>query len=98
MKAEQITKGSTLLATLNNDNFPCGSSDDLKKELHEMINKALNYDNVSFSKKELEEKNEVINSLRRFWFYFEGIKSAKKDIYPFGLRDLENILKAIKLI
>lgn len=98
MKAEKITKGSTLLATLSEDNFPCGASEDLVKELHEMINKALNYDNVSFSKKEIEEKFEVINSLRRFGFYFEGIKSAQKDIHPFGTRDLENIWKAIKLL
>ncbi len=42
MDAKEITKGSTLLATLNDENFPFGMAEDLKKELHQMINKALN--------------------------------------------------------
>ena len=47
MKAEEITKGSTLLATLNDEkNFPCGSSNDLVKELHQMIDKALNHNSA----------------------------------------------------
>ena len=47
MTAKDITKGSTLLATLKDErNFPCGSSDDLVKELHQMIDKALNHNSV----------------------------------------------------
>jgi hypothetical protein len=41
MKAEDITKGSTLLATLKSE-FGKGESEDLIKELHSMIDKALN--------------------------------------------------------
>jgi hypothetical protein len=41
-KAEDLTKGSTLLATLNKENFPCGSHQDLIDELHEIVDKALN--------------------------------------------------------
>ena len=43
MTPEEITKGSTLLATLNDSNFPFGMDEDLKKELHEMIKKALDF-------------------------------------------------------
>lgn len=42
MKAEDITKGSTLLATLNEENFPFGMHKDLIDDLHRMINIALN--------------------------------------------------------
>ncbi len=41
MTAEEITKGSTLLATLNSDNFPNGMDQDLIDDLHVMINVAL---------------------------------------------------------
>jgi hypothetical protein len=41
MKAEDITKGSTLLATLKSE-FNKGESEDLIEELHAMIGKALN--------------------------------------------------------
>ena len=39
MNAEDITKGSTLIATLNDENFPFGQAEDLRKELHEMMEK-----------------------------------------------------------
>jgi len=42
MKAEDITKGSTLLATLNEENFPFGMHNDLIADLHRMVNIALN--------------------------------------------------------
>lgn len=41
LKDEEITKGSTLLATLNEENFPFGMHKDLIDDLHRMINKAL---------------------------------------------------------
>lgn len=40
--AKEITKGSTLLATLNDENFPFGQHQDLIDDLHRMINLALN--------------------------------------------------------
>ena len=46
MTAEEITKGSTLLATLNKDNFPFGAHKDLIDDLHKMINVALTQDQM----------------------------------------------------
>ena len=51
MTAEEITKGSTLLATLNDENFPFGMHKDLIDDLHRMINVALNTPVVSDSLK-----------------------------------------------
>ncbi len=47
MKAEEITKGSTLLATLSEENYPFGMHKDLIDDLHRMINVALNIPVVS---------------------------------------------------
>lgn len=41
MTPQKIAKGSTLLATLNSDNFPFGMADDLKKELYHLLQTAL---------------------------------------------------------
>ena len=39
---EEISKGSTLIATLNGDNFPFGQDKDLLKDLYRIIKQAQN--------------------------------------------------------
>jgi predicted Zn-ribbon and HTH transcriptional regulator len=73
MKAEEITKGSTLLATLNKENYPFGMHKDLIKDLNRMINLALNTPVVSQQRELFKcecgysgefEKNQISDAIR----------------------------------
>lgn len=61
MTADEITKGSTLLATLNVDNFPFGMYKDLIKDLNRMINIALDTTIVSKHSKTTNKENKSTN-------------------------------------
>lgn len=63
MTPKQITKRSTLLATLNEENFPCGMAKDLRDELHEMIDKALKFHDKERIKKLIKELEDYIEFL-----------------------------------
>lgn len=68
MKAEEITKGSTLLATLNKENFPFGMHQDLIDDLHRMINVALTIPVVVGRSEQLLDYTE--------WLKKEGLLNA----------------------
>jgi len=65
MKAEEITKGSTLLAILNEKNFPFGMHKDLIDDLHRMINIVLNIPIVSITKYPLPRPLEAWNEAQK---------------------------------
>lgn len=48
MNSHDILKGSTVLATLGTENFTLGMSEDLIKELHSLINKAIDTKDNNF--------------------------------------------------
>ena len=60
IKPEDLTKGTTLLATLGEENFDLGMSEDLINELHSIIQKALDVNNNWIDAKDKPESGKSV--------------------------------------
>lgn len=79
-RAKEITKRSTLLATIRSE-FPKSTAIDLEKELYEMINKALMLGGVV-------ERSE---QLKAFAEYLDDLHGGE----PFAVNEIDGYLKSL---